>query len=420
MEIRSSQPDKIRLWIFSELYYPEVTSTGYYLTSIAENLTDEFAVKVLCGQPNYSARKIKAPYHEFRKEVEIFRCLGTTLDKNVIIFRIVNMLTLGASIFFKSLLHLRKGDKILVVTTPPSLPFIAALASMLRGARYVPLIHDNYIEFAIAVGKLRQESLTCNMLNAANKWLYRHAERIIVCGRDMKELVSSRMPDREIPVDFIPNWAELDLVKPLPRSKNRLLKELGLVEKFIFLYAGNLGRANDLESIVHCAEKLLYNRTFHFIFLGEGAKSDWLKNVVSKRQLSNISVLSPRPRDEQNDFLNACDVALVSLVKGMWGVAVPSKTYNILACGKPILGITEPGSEVSRVVSEDQVGWCVNPNDPEALLETILKIYDEREQLSVLGENARRSALKKYSLKTAAEAYHRALADTLSKKLAEN
>src|SRR5215203_3368903 len=75
---------KRRLWVVTELYYPEETSTGYYLTGIAEGLAHDFDVKVLCGQPNYSARGIVAPAHEIHNEVEIFRASGTTLDKNVI------------------------------------------------------------------------------------------------------------------------------------------------------------------------------------------------------------------------------------------------------------------------------------------------------------------------------------------------
>ena len=131
------------LWVISELYYPEETSTGYYLTRIAEGLADDFEVKVICGQPNYSGRGIRAPKHEIHRNVEIFRAFGTTFNKNVITFKLINMLTLSIAIFFKAIFHFKKGDQILVVTTPPSLPFITAFASLLRGGKYILLIHDN-------------------------------------------------------------------------------------------------------------------------------------------------------------------------------------------------------------------------------------------------------------------------------------
>jgi hypothetical protein len=132
--LNGADPSRKTLWVVTELYYPEETSTGYYLTRIAEGLADEFNVKVLCGQPNYSGRGIRAPKKEFHKDVEIFRTFGTTLDKNIILFRLINMLTLSFSVFWKALLNFQKRDKILVVTTPPSLPFIIAFACYIKNA----------------------------------------------------------------------------------------------------------------------------------------------------------------------------------------------------------------------------------------------------------------------------------------------
>ncbi len=393
------------LWIVSELYYPEMTSTGYYLTSIAEGLTDEFKVKVLCGQPNYSKRGTRAVSHEIHNKVEIFRAFGTTLDKNVIIFRLLNMLTLSLSIFFKALFKFQKGDKILVVTTPPSMPFIVALASLFRGGSYILLIHDNYPEILVAVNKTKENSMLVQTIEFFNRWLYKYASKIIVCGRDMKKLVERKIEGLDIPVSYIANWAELEQVSPQPRENNKLLKELSLEDKFIFLYAGNMGHPNDLESLVFCAEKLLADEKFHFIFLGAGVKRKWLEREVSEKKLSNITLLDSKPRSEQNIFLNACDVAIVSLVKKMRGVSMPSRTYNILAVGKPILGLVEPDSEVSYVVEEEKVGWIVPPNEPEKLLEVIRQIYKERDKIPEMQKRARNSAVAKYSLETAVENY---------------
>jgi colanic acid biosynthesis glycosyl transferase WcaI len=403
------EKDKSGLWIVTELYYPEMTSTGYYLTAIAEGLSHEFDVKALCGQPNYSARGVRASPHEIYHNVEIFRCLGTTLDKNIIPFRLLNMLTLSLSIFFKALFNFKKGDKVLVVTTPPSLPFITALAALIKGANYTLLIHDNYPEILIAVDKTTETSLLSKLVNYANRWLYKFAQKIIVCGRDMKSLVELKTLGLDIPISFIPNWAELEQVEPRLRSENKLLRQLNLQDKFVFLYAGNMGYPNDLESIVKCAERLKPDEKFHFIFLGAGVKKKWLEKEVVEKSLTNITILEPRPRSEQIEFLNACDVALVSLVKKMLGVSMPSRTYNILAVGKPILALTEEDSEIARVITEDQVGWFVPPDEPNKLFEMIQRIYIERENLLEMSKRARNSALKKYSLETAVSAYRNEL-----------
>jgi glycosyltransferase involved in cell wall biosynthesis len=400
---------KKNLWVVTELYYPEETSTGYYLTKIAEGLTDDFNVKVLCGQPNYSGRGIRAPKREVHKDVEIIRAYGTTLDKNVIIFRLVNMLTLSFSVFFKALLNFQKKDRVLVVTTPPSLPFIAALATLIRDGSYNLLIHDNYPEILIAVGKTRENSFLVKTINFFNRWLYKFASQIIVVGRDMQILVANKTQGLAVPITYIPNWAESVQVKPQLREENSLLKKLNLENKFVFLYAGNMGYPNDLESIVRCAEELKNDKNFHFIFLGAGVKKKWLEGQYEAKKLANITLLLPRPRSEQNIFLNACDVAIVSLIEKMRGVSMPSRTYNILAVGKPILAIAEKDSEIAKVIAEDRVGWIVPPNEPEKLLRMIFKIYDERANIKDIGINSRESALNKYSLELAVLRYKNAL-----------
>ncbi len=398
-----------RLWVISELYYPEETSTGYYLTRIAEGLADDFDVKALCGQPTYSARGLVAPKHEVHRGVEIFRASGTTLDKNVIPFRLLNMTTLGLSVLLKALTHIKRGDRVLVVTTPPTMPFVAALAALAKGASYTLLIHDNYPEILIATGKTKSNSLLVSAVTFANRWLYKFAARIIVVGRDMEQLLARKTQGLDIPIVNIPNWAELEAVKPAARKENRLLGQLGLTGKLVFLYAGNMGHPNDLESIVECADAITDQTDIHFLFLGTGVKRKWLEQRVSDLGLTNVTILDPRPRSEQNDFLNACDVAIVSLVKDMVGVSMPSRTYNILAVGKPILAMTETGSELARVVQDEGVGWVVPPGDPEILAETVMEIFNEREKLFEMGRAARRAALQKYSLDTAIDKYRHEL-----------
>src|ERR1700733_14737681 len=137
---------KRRIWIISELYYPELTSTGYFLTGIAEGLATAYDVSVLCGQPSYWARGVRAPVHEIRNGVNVQRCRATTLDKNRPLFKIINLITVSVSIFLVALFRLRRGDIVIAVTNPPLLPYVAAFACRLKGAHIVPLIHDVYPE----------------------------------------------------------------------------------------------------------------------------------------------------------------------------------------------------------------------------------------------------------------------------------
>lgn len=395
------------LWVLTEVYYPEEISTGYYLTSIAEGIAADRAVKVITGQPKHMSRGQRAAKREIRNNVEIFRSWGTTLDKNVMPFRLINMFTIGLSIFFRSLRQIKRGDHILVVTAPPSLPVTTTLAALLRGASFTLLVQDSYPEILIAVGATRQDSTFVRLVNIINRWVYKYASKIVVMGRDMNELFVGKTVGLDVPVVTIPNWADLESIHPTQRTQNALLDELGIKDKFVLMYAGNIGHPTDVETIIEAAAKLLDRGEIHFVFIGAGAKKKWLETAVSARNLTNVTVLDYRPRAEQNIFLNACDVGLVALIKGMRGTAMPSRTYNIMAAGKPVLALTEKGSELARVIDEDGIGRYVEPGDVDKLAAAIIELYDSRTELGRMSENARKAALAKYSLAAAVEAYRR-------------
>ena len=225
----------------------------------------------------------------------------------------------------------------------------------------------------------------------------------------MKELMAKKTAGLDIPIDVIPNWADLEIIHPTPREENTLLKELGIEDKFVLMYAGNIGRPTDVETIVDAAELLLGEPEFHFVFIGSGAKRKWLEMQIRDRDLKNVTLLGVRPREDQIVFLNACDVALVTLVKGMWGAAMPSRTYNVLAAGKPIIALTEPGSELARVIDEEQVGWYVTPGETDDLVAAIRQAYGDRSRLSEISKRANAAAKAKYSRETAIELYRNAL-----------
>jgi glycosyltransferase involved in cell wall biosynthesis len=274
------------------------------------------------------------------------------------------------------------------------------------------IIQDKYPETLIAVGKTNRDSMFFKAFDKLNVWLYRNAEKIVVVGRDMEELVKRQINQNsggKPSIEVIQNWASLEEIEPTSRKNNKLLEELGISDKFVFMYAGNMGHPQDLESIVECVKNLKNDERFHFLFLGSGVKRKWLETEIQKYDLKNITALAARPRSEQKIFLNACDVGLVSLVKNMCGVAMPSRTYNLLAAGKPILALTEENSEVARLIEEEKVGWIVPPSEPAELLQVIYEIFEKRNLLDEIGQRARKAALNKYSVETAIQKYKKML-----------
>ncbi len=388
-----------QIWFISELYYPEETSTGYLLTRLAEKLASRgHKVSVLCGQPRYIAREQKLPAFVIRRGVEIHRTWSTRLDKDVLWKRLLNLLTISCSLFLGSLWLLRRGDCVLVVTNPPVLPFFVAAACRLKGASCLLSVQDVYPEITIAAGMLKPHSLIARIWGALMKLLCQKVDQIAVLGRDMQEVIRRKRGKKPEDVHVVTNWADLEEIVPTPRNANPLLRELGLLEKFVVQNAGNMGPVHDVELLARAGKLLADLPEVHFLVIGSGARVALLKKLISEFGLTNFTVLPPRPREQSPVFLNACDVALSIFVPQMYGVSVPSRLYNILAAGKPILAVTEAGSELARLIEEEQVGWVVPPRDVNQFAERLREAYAHRDNLPALGQRARAAVEKKYGL----------------------
>jgi glycosyltransferase involved in cell wall biosynthesis len=221
----------------------------------------------------------------------------------------------------------------------------------------------------------------------------------------MEKIIKNKINLSSDRVKLIPNWADCDVIHPSQRSNNSLIKELKLHNKFILQFAGNLGRLQGLEIIIEAA-KLIKDESIHFLFIGDGAMKNIIENNIRLHKLKNISLIGNQPRQSQATFLNACDVALISLSPGMLGMGVPSKTYNIMAAGKPIIAVVDTQSEIGLVVEEEGIGWVVPPGDIDQLLRIILKAKANPDCLKKMGDNARYIAETKYSFPYIAKAYN--------------
>ena len=401
-----------RVWVVSELYFPEQTSTGFFLTRIAEGLAEDFEVHALCGQPTHSARGTRAPYREHRNGVAVLRAPGTTLNKDSIAGRLLNMITLTASMFGHLVAGLRRGDAVLVVTTPPAVPFATRLACAMRGATCVLLIHDLYPDNIIAAGLVAKESLVARALDDASRRLFRSVACVCVVGRDMRELVLRKLaPHRPPRIEVTPNWADGGLA-PAPKSSNPLVNKLGLQDKFILQYAGNMGPVHGIEMLLEAARQLFdLAPDVHFLFLGSGGKRPLVEEAA--RTQPNITLLDHRPRSEQQIFLNACDVAITAFVPGMFGAGVPSRLYNVLETGKPFIAAVDDQSEMALVIKEERTGWVTPPGDTRAFVEAVLQARASRELLDEMGTRGEDAARRKYSQAVIVDQFRRIFASIL-------
>ena len=397
------------LWVVSELYYPEQTSTGYFLTKISEGLADDYDVRVICGQPSYSERGMRSPRNEMRHGTRIHRLRATHFDKDRLILRVINVVTFTIAVAFFALAHMRRGSRILVVTNPPSVPIVIGLIARLKRCRASLLVHDVYPEVLSATGMLSSSGLKYAILKRIFDATYRRFDRIIVLGDDMAEIVSAkRGGDRGI--EKITNWGDIDEIAPLDRRTNAFRLENSLADKFVVQFSGNIGRTHDIELLMEAADLLRGDPTIIFLFVGYGGKTGLLTDDAAKRP--NVRFLPRQPRERLRDMLCAADVTVISFVDGMFGLSVPSRMYNVMAAGVPIVAAAHPRSELATTVTSDAAGWLLAERDPRQLADLIRRLASPmgREEVIARGRAGRTAAVERYSLAAVLDQYKQHLA----------
>ncbi|MCS3650592.1 glycosyltransferase involved in cell wall biosynthesis [Salinibacter ruber] len=404
-----------KVWILSEVYYPEERSTGYLLTQIAERLATRHDVGVITGPATMEREVVDAPRQDARNGVDIYRGLGTDFPEKSLVGQVVNWVTRTVPIAKRALRRIEAQDTIIVVTNPPLLPYLALAVKWATGCNVILLVHDMYPEVLSATGTFSEDSLIVKGWNQISRVLYRQVNRIITLGRDMTHRIAEKLGGDESKIFEIPNWAENDIIKPQPRSENRILEKEGLRDKFVVLYAGNHGRTHAIESLLDVARKVenRQNEDIHFFFAGYGAKKDWLEDYAMSHGLANVTSYGGYPRSEQKKYLNAGDLAVISFIPGMAGISVPSRMYNHMAAGKPILAVADHWSELAQVVEEESVGWWVPPGNPEAVQEAITYASRHPEECQQKGERAAEVARTTYSFKNVMGKYETVIEEVL-------
>jgi glycosyltransferase involved in cell wall biosynthesis len=387
-----------KLWIISH-FYAEETGTGHSMTRIAEGLAPYYAVNVICGQPNYVRHTLHAPRCDVQNDVTIYRCPATPFNNQNIFIKSLNMLTISMTIFFKTWCLIRRDDLVFFSNLPPIAPFFITLACKIRKSKSILRIDDIYPDTLVAAGVLKQNNILIYLLNTLFGCLYRNLDAIYVLGRDALQMISERVPHGETVVEWIPNSADLEHIYPIEPNSNPLLGKLHLHSKFVIKYAGHMGRTHGIETLLQAAEKLKDIDDIHFLFIGSGPKKKWLVDTVKKQGLTNITILPYLPANERSISMTACNVGIISMRPGMFGVSVPGRIYDLLAAGKPVIVLAEKDSEIGQIVQEEDIGWVVPPDNPDKLVSIILEIKTQPTNVMQMGQRARLAAEKKYSLK---------------------
>ncbi|MBF6568110.1 MAG: glycosyltransferase family 4 protein [Candidatus Binataceae bacterium] len=371
-------------------FWPDLEATGQLLTELCEDLSAEHEVTFIAGR-SYHVRSSGARLisRESHNRVTILRTWGTRLSKRRLPARLLNLGTYYALAAIAAL-GMKRPDIVIAETDPPLLGVLGAMLKWRWKCRLVYHVQDLYPDIAIANGGLKSR-LLLSLLDRANRLAFEKSDRIIVLGDDMRERILAKgvTPDR---VSIVTGWVDTRDIRPLPI--NRFRRELG--DRFVVMYSGNLGLSQQLETVLDSAAKLRDDQRILFLFVGEGARKQWLIDRARQLGLSNVQFTPYRPREELSESLSAADLHLIPLLPGAAGCIVPSKIYGILAAGRPFVAIMEDRAAIARLAREHSVGYVVNPGDAAGLASTIVAAVEAPDELTAMGSRARQLAESRF------------------------
>lgn len=376
---------KKTLWVISELFYPEESSTGYIMTEIANAMTSKYDVKVICGPEVYDATKKRDEYSKQRLDpsIELIRVKGVSENKKNPISRAKKFILISRRLFSVAKEKIKEGDVVFMVSNP--FPLILSMAKLKKHKpfRLVMLVHDVFPEGMLM--RFHIKGFFARMLMNKFNQAYAKADTLISLGRDMCDLLG-RKTEGKTEIIQIENWADVDSIHPLERQSG---------DEIVLQYAGNIGRAQGIHEIISLVNEAA-NPKLRLEIWGTGSMEEYLKSFVVELGIQEVvSFNGPYFRNQQERVLNSCDLAVVSLNKNMYGRGVPSKTYNILGAGKPVLYIGPANTEIGLMVEEEGVGFSFTNGEKERIVEFLRTLKPD--MLTGMGTKARMVAEQKYS-----------------------
>jgi glycosyltransferase involved in cell wall biosynthesis len=372
-------PNRPRLLVLNQYYWPGVEATAHLLTELCEALAETHDVTVLTGAVRGK------PLRETRNGVTIQRVRSTTYDRSHLIRRGLNYLTYAVGSIWRGMLS-RRPDLVVCMTDPP---FAASIARLVAARFRVPLLivmQDVFPEIAVKLGRLRNP-VVVRLLRMLSDPAVRAADRVVVIGDTMKRRVEEKgvAADR---IRVIPNWGDVGGVVPMPHE-NEWSKRHKLAKRFVVMHSGNIGHAQNLDALVRSTTFLRDLDDLAVVLVGSGARRAELVALTRRLEADKVEVFPYQPRKVLSQSLSTASVHVVGLARGLAGYVVPSRVYGILAAGRPIIAATDADSETAQLVTQVGCGIVVPPGNPFALAAAIRAAHDGEYDLEEMGRRAR-------------------------------
>jgi len=399
-------------------YAPEEVSGAVLVTELAADLARRgHEVTVVAPVPNYPLGVVFPGYRNALYQVEwidgvrVVRIWSYISPDKAAWKRVLFFGTFCCSAFWGGLFA---GRPDILISYSPPLPLgtPAWLLSRVWNIPWVLHIMDLYPEAAVAAGLLRSRSLI-SIFSKQARFYYRHARHIAVISDRFRQIIEGLgIPGEKI--SLIPVWADPWNIFPAEKE-NSFRRKHHIDGKFVVMYAGNMGFTSSLEDVLDASRILKEDPEVQFVFVGEGVLKKHLMKRASQQGLDRILFLPYQPRESFNEMMAAADVSLVTLNTKSSSYSLPSKTFNIMASGRPLLAVTPDDSELARIVSSAGCGLHIPPHDPQRLAEAIHSMKKDRVDLERMGSNGRAEVERTYCRSACVDSYEKMLEDLLNR-----
>jgi glycosyltransferase involved in cell wall biosynthesis len=341
----------MRITLINQAFHPDVVSSGQHLTDLALELVERgHEVTVITSRRAYDNPKKIFPKKETWRGIRVHRLFSTGFGKRAKWRRATDFASFLCSCCWR-LLWLPRQDLVVAMTSPPLISFIGACFSRLRGWRFCYWVMDLNPDEALAAGWLRRDSLASNWLERCSRFSLRHAAKVIVLDRFMRERILEKGVDGGR-IAVIPPWSHDSDVRFDAEGRARFRKAHNLENKFVVMYSGNHSPCHPLDTVLATAEKLASSNDIAFCFVGGGTEFSRIKQFAKERRLSNVLCLPYQPLEELAGSLSAADLHLVVMGDPFVGLVHPCKIYNILRIGAALLYVGPEPSHISEILQQ--------------------------------------------------------------------
>lgn len=399
--------------VICQVFYPELVSTGQTLTELVEELSDMgLSIKVIASQPTIISKSRKVDKLISYKGIEIVRTWSTRFPKMSFIGKFFNLLTF----FFSACIHVlirNRKDHLILLTNPPYLPLLGWFSNILFKTSYGVVLFDIMPEQAELIDVIKQGGFISKIWKYSNSLWYKKASYVIVLSRDMLEgalsnanLIGHKCENKcRTLTNIIHIWSDDRIIRPINKNNSSETLRLGLSDKFVIQYSGNLGRFHDIETLLKIIEKFENDEKVYFQFIGEGQKKRYVLEFQNKRSLANMYVSSYVDKDVLPHSLAMADMGVVAQMPGQERVCYPSKLLGVMAAGKAILAVCPLSCDMAKMIIDNNLGYVIENGDIDAGIEVIKKAVSNTETTYQMGKNSFDYLQKNFKLHDAALKY---------------